>query len=445
MDARCGSCVWSLDGGTVDAGKQFAPTGATAPRGTNRTCRVTPTLPATPTRPTATPPARACTRVPTGSSCTGRRTRAAYEQYGYGQAAALPGGPGAGATATAMRRAPPTRRAPATRRTRSTATPSRPGTPPSTRTSTPSPSTPDYAEPAPAPAPRAPDRPRGLPPRVPYRGRGTQVRAAAKARGAAEAPGAQRLSSGWDRSPPWRSSPWPASCTRRRPRTGTLALAAPDCRQRTRHQLPRGTPHAPSPGPTPTTALKAAARPRREASWPRCRPNAQQVLLVTGTAKNASSSKAVLYTRDRRRQLGCRARPGPAHNAKGRLEQPPHGRRPAQPDRRLQPHRRGAALDANPGTKLPYLHSSAFKGAGDGLSRASPLGRRLRLRGRDQLQPRGRHQARSPRPAPLGASRGGGIWIHVGPRTVPTHGCISLSKAKHGHTAQGTWTRPSTR
>ncbi|MEZ0091540.1 L,D-transpeptidase family protein [Streptacidiphilus sp. EB129] len=174
---------------------------------------------------------------------------------------------------------------------------------------------------------------------------------------------------------------------------------------------------------TPATAL--AQLPGVGPSFLKQIPaNTDQVLLVTGTAKDANTGTAVLYTRT----ADGSWLPGTAwasHNAK---------------DGWTTDHQEGdlhspigvfsltdaGGLDANPGTKLPYLHSSAFQALGTGFegeSLADAFDYVVAINynhvpGTSPLSP----------DRPMGASKGGGIWVHVD-HGGPTHGCVSLSKA----------------
>ena len=175
--------------------------------------------------------------------------------------------------------------------------------------------------------------------------------------------------------------------------------------------------------PTPTTALAQlpGLGPKFRAQVP---ANADQVLLVTGTGKNANTSKAVLYTRT----ADGSWLPGTAwaaHNAK---------------DGWTSDHMAGdlhspigvfsltdaGGLDANPGTKMPYLHSSEFKAVGTGFEGESLADAFDYVVAINYNHVPGTTPLSTVRP--MGASRGGGIWIHVD-HGGPTHGCVSLAKA----------------
>lgn len=81
---------------------------------------------------------------------------------------------------------------------------------------------------------------------------------------------------------------------------------------------------------------------------------------------------------------------------------------------------------ADPGAKLPYHQSGAFSVSGTGFE-GEPLAGAF-----DYVIALNynRQPGTSPMDGtkPMGASRGGGIWIHVD-HGGPTHACISLSKA----------------
>ena len=175
--------------------------------------------------------------------------------------------------------------------------------------------------------------------------------------------------------------------------------------------------------PTPTTALSQlpGLGPKFRAKVP---ANAQQVLLVSGAGKNANTAKAVLYTRT----ADGSWLPGTtwaAHNAK---------------DGWTADHREGdlhspigvysltnaGGLDANPGTKLPYVHSDEFKAVGTGFEGESLADAFDYVVAINYNHVPGTSPLSTARP--MGAARGGGIWIHVD-HGGPTHGCVSLAKA----------------
>jgi L,D-peptidoglycan transpeptidase YkuD (ErfK/YbiS/YcfS/YnhG family) len=82
-------------------------------------------------------------------------------------------------------------------------------------------------------------------------------------------------------------------------------------------------------------------------------------------------------------------------------------------------------LAPNPGTRLPYDHSSAFRAVGAGFE-GEPLTGSFdyvvaidynRVPGSSPLDSR----------TPLGRGRGAGLWVHVD-HQGPTHGCVALSR-----------------
>ncbi|MFC1405931.1 hypothetical protein [Streptacidiphilus sp. N1-5] len=152
--------------------------------------------------------------------------------------------------------------------------------------------------------------------------------------------------------------------------------------------------------------------------------NTQQVLLVSGTGKNANTGTATLYTRtaDGSWLAGTA---WPSHNAldgwtthhmEGDLHSPIG----------VYSLTDAGGLDANPGTKLPYTHSSAFKALGTGFEGESLADAFDYVVAINYNHVAGTSPLSAERP--LGANRGGGIWVHVD-HGGPTHGCVSLAKA----------------
>lgn len=152
--------------------------------------------------------------------------------------------------------------------------------------------------------------------------------------------------------------------------------------------------------------------------------NAQQVLLVSGTGKKANTGTATLYTRtaDGSWLAGTA---WPSHNAldgwtthhmEGDLHSPIG----------VYSLTDAGGLDANPGTKLPYTHSSAFKALGTGFEGESLADAFDYVVAINYNHVAGTSPLSAERP--LGANRGGGIWLHVD-HGGPTHGCVSLAKA----------------
>ncbi|MGP4086620.1 L,D-transpeptidase family protein [Streptomyces sp. KR55] len=150
--------------------------------------------------------------------------------------------------------------------------------------------------------------------------------------------------------------------------------------------------------------------------------NARQVVLVTGQGKNSSDSKVVLYQR-----TGASWQPGaawPAHNAlKGWTD-----------DHRLGDLRSpigvftltdAGGLLPDPGTELPYDQSQSFTIGGTGLE-GEPLAGSF-----DYVVAINYNRKPGTSPLdwtrPLGAGKGGGIWLHVD-HGGPTRGCVSMAQ-----------------
>ncbi|MFD4723233.1 L,D-transpeptidase family protein [Streptomyces sp. NPDC058423] len=159
--------------------------------------------------------------------------------------------------------------------------------------------------------------------------------------------------------------------------------------------------------------------PRTRAQIPE---RARQVVLVTGQGKNSPKSQVVLY---RRTSAGWE--PGatwPAHNAlKGWTD-----------DHRLNDLRSpigvftltdAGGLLADPGTELPYDQSPGFTISGTGFE-GEPLAGSF-----DYVVAINYNRKPGTSPLdwtrPLGADKGGGIWLHVD-HDGPTHGCVSLAQ-----------------
>ncbi|MFI2428580.1 L,D-transpeptidase family protein [Streptomyces sp. NPDC018955] len=199
-----------------------------------------------------------------------------------------------------------------------------------------------------------------------------------------------------------------------------------------------GTPRtAPSAtGTAPGTANTAQGRPgtgpetrplaRIPGLGPRTRAwipaNARQVLVVTGRHKDANRSRAVLY-----RHTGSGWEGGPAWPARNALKG------------WTDDHRAGdlrspigvftltdaGGLLPDPGTELPYDRSEGFTAGGTGFEGEPLEGSFDYVIAIDY----NREPGTSPldRTRPLGADRGGGIWLHVD-HQGPTQGCVSLSE-----------------
>ncbi len=199
---------------------------------------------------------------------------------------------------------------------------------------------------------------------------------------------------------------------------------------------------APRARPAPTTA---PARPGPVASAPHDAPaagaalgdlaglgprtaaripaGARQVVVVTGQGRDSSRSHVVLY---REAVSGWQGGASwPAHNAlKGWTE-----------DHRLDDLRSpigvftlsdAGGLRPDPGSKLPYTRSGGFVAQGVGFEGEPLAGSFDYVIAIDYNHVKGTSPLDWGRP--LGADRGGGIWLHVD-HGGPTHACVSLAEA----------------
>jgi L,D-peptidoglycan transpeptidase YkuD (ErfK/YbiS/YcfS/YnhG family) len=148
----------------------------------------------------------------------------------------------------------------------------------------------------------------------------------------------------------------------------------------------------------------------------------RQVLVASGTAKGSSDSLVTLWSR----LADGHWHPGatwPAHNALDGWTSDHHAGDLHSPVGVFTLHDAGG-FDADPGSKLPYHQSSDFRAGGVGFD-GEPLDEAFdyviaidynRVPGTSPLDGA----------QPLGADRGGGIWVHVD-HGGPTHGCVSVS------------------
>ncbi|MFI2617375.1 L,D-transpeptidase family protein [Streptomyces sp. NPDC018584] len=164
--------------------------------------------------------------------------------------------------------------------------------------------------------------------------------------------------------------------------------------------------------------------PRTRARIP---DGSRQALVVTGEARDANRSTAVLYAR-RGRTADWRAvsGPWPAHNAlRGWTD---HHR---QGDLRSPVGVFGltdaGGLLPDPGTDFPYDRGPAFRARGTGFEGESLDGSFDYVIAVNYNRRPGTTPLDWTRP--LGAGRGGGIWLHVD-HGGPTQGCVSLPRAR---------------
>jgi L,D-peptidoglycan transpeptidase YkuD (ErfK/YbiS/YcfS/YnhG family) len=176
-----------------------------------------------------------------------------------------------------------------------------------------------------------------------------------------------------------------------------------------------GTSASPDPLPSAIPGLG----PKTRAEIPAA---SRQVLVASGRAKDSAESMVTLWSR----QADGHWHPGatwPAHNAKDGWTDDHHAGDLHSPIGVFTLHDAGG-FDADPGTKLPYDHSSSFHAGGVGFD-GETLDEAFdyviaidynRVPGHSPLDGT----------QPLGADKGGGIWVHVD-HGGPTHGCVSVA------------------
>ncbi|MFD9508227.1 L,D-transpeptidase family protein [Streptomyces mirabilis] len=150
--------------------------------------------------------------------------------------------------------------------------------------------------------------------------------------------------------------------------------------------------------------------------------NARQVVLVTGRGKDSPVSQVVLY---RRTGAGWeRGATWPAHNALKGWTDDHHAGDLRSPIGVFTLTDAGG-LRPDPGTRLPYDRSVGFTIAGTGFE-GEPLAGSF-----DYVVAINYNHVPGTSPLdwtrPLGAGKGGGIWLHVD-HGGPTHGCVSLAQ-----------------
>jgi len=188
----------------------------------------------------------------------------------------------------------------------------------------------------------------------------------------------------------------------------------------------------PSPEPsktTPAPEISAEAAPRQipglgPRTWAKVPAEARQAVVVTGRGRDSSASTVTLYER-----TGAGWRAGadwPAHNAlKGWSDHHMAGdlRSPIG----VYTLTDAGGLLKDPGTKLPYDRGVGFTAPGTGFE-GEPLAGSF-----DYVIAINYNRKPGTSPLdwtrPLGAGRGGGIWLHVD-HGGPTHGCVSIAE-KH--------------
>ncbi|MFJ7966437.1 L,D-transpeptidase family protein [Streptomyces sp. NPDC096324] len=175
--------------------------------------------------------------------------------------------------------------------------------------------------------------------------------------------------------------------------------------------------------PAPTASRTAAPGrlpgigPRTLAAIP---SRTRQAVVVTGSGRDSSRSTVVLYERT---EAGWTAGPSrPARNAlKGWTDHHRSGdlRSPIGVFTLTD----AGGLRPDPGTRLPYDRSGAFTSPGTGFDGEPLAGSFDYVVAVDYNRRPGTTPLDWTRP--MGAGRGGGIWLHVD-HGGPTHGCVGL-------------------
>ncbi|MFD5580073.1 L,D-transpeptidase family protein [Streptomyces pseudogriseolus] len=211
--------------------------------------------------------------------------------------------------------------------------------------------------------------------------------------------------------------------------SGTGARDDPAATGGTAREHPSATaPAAGAPGATGT----AQGRPATEAPaaipglGPRTRAwipaTARQVVVVTGRDRDANRSQAVLY-----RHTGTGWEAGPAWPARNALRgwTDDHWAGDLRSPIGVYTLTDAGGLLPDPGTRLPYDRSDGFAVSGTGFEGEPLEGSFDYVVAIDYNRVPGTSPLDLTRP--LGADRGGGIWLHVD-HDGPTQGCVSLSE-----------------
>ncbi|MEV3908305.1 L,D-transpeptidase family protein [Streptomyces canus] len=189
--------------------------------------------------------------------------------------------------------------------------------------------------------------------------------------------------------------------------------------------LPSQEPSEPSPSPSSEMSVEVAPQqipglgPK---TWAKVPADARQAVVVTGRGRDSSASTVVLYERT---EAGWQAGASwPAHNAlKGWTDH--HLAGDLRSPTGVYTLTDAGGLLKNPGTKLPYDRGVGFTAPGTGFE-GEPLAGSF-----DYVIAINYNRQPGTSPLdwtrPLGAGRGGGIWLHVD-HGGPTHGCVSIAE-----------------
>ncbi|GHI10015.1 hypothetical protein AQI88_15150 [Streptomyces cellostaticus] len=215
-------------------------------------------------------------------------------------------------------------------------------------------------------------------------------------------------------------------------RTAVALLASPllltGCgggAEATERRVPATRP-APTATPTPQVQAEPAPQgipglgPKVTAAIPdRCR----QAVVVTGRGRNSPLCTVVLHQRTATGRQAGAAWPADnalhgwsSHHLAGDLRSPLG----------VYTLSDAGGLLTDPGSRLPYHHSSGFVPPGTGFEGEPLAGSFDYVIAIDY----DREPGTSPlnRTRPLGPSRGGGVWLHID-HGGPTHGCVSVAQA----------------
>lgn len=186
-------------------------------------------------------------------------------------------------------------------------------------------------------------------------------------------------------------------------------------------------PAAPSHGTSPAALATPSASTAIAGLGPRTLgripAGTRQAVVATGEATDSATTSVRLWSADAGGRWAPVAGPWPGHNARDGWTEEHHRGDLHSPIGVFTLSDAGGRLP-NPGTALPYYRSDSFVIDGDGFEGEDLAGSfdyvvaidYNRVPGRSPLDTR----------QPMGAARGGGIWLHVD-HGGPTHGCVSLA------------------
>jgi L,D-peptidoglycan transpeptidase YkuD (ErfK/YbiS/YcfS/YnhG family) len=153
-----------------------------------------------------------------------------------------------------------------------------------------------------------------------------------------------------------------------------------------------------------------------------------QAVVVTGATPDSNRATVIVYQRapDSGADWHALSGPWPAHNALHGWTHDHHEGDLRSPIGVFRLTDAGGKLP-DPGSKLPYDRTPAFTASGTG-SEGEPLAGAFNYVVAIDYN---RESGTSPldRTKPLGAAKGGGIWIHVD-HGGPTQGCVSLPEPR---------------